>query len=160
MDLPPGQILRRLDELAAGLAAPFATCIYAIIDPAASCCLIAQAGHLPPALVLPGGAGRMLDLPPGLPLGLEAGSFESTLVSLPPGATLALYTDGLVESRDRPLGDGLAALRALLCDALADTSTPLSEAGDAVTRVLRPHGEDDMTLLLARVRGDLAPPRP
>ncbi len=152
LDLPPGQILRRLDELAAGLAAPFATCIYAVIDPAASSCLIAQAGHLPPALVLPGGAGRMLDLPPGLPLGLEAGSFESTLVSLPPGATLALYTDGLVESRDRALDDGLVALRALLCDALADASAPLSEAGDAVTQALRPHGEDDMTLLLARVR--------
>jgi serine phosphatase RsbU (regulator of sigma subunit) len=154
LDLPPGQILRRLDELAAGLAAPFATCIYAIIDPAASSCLIAQAGHLPPALVLPGGAGRMLDLPPGLPLGLEAGSFESTLVSLPPGATLALYTDGLVESRTRALDDGLATLRRLLCEALADPLAPLSDAGDAVTQALRPHGEDDITLLLARVRSD------
>jgi serine phosphatase RsbU (regulator of sigma subunit) len=153
LDLPPSQILRRLDDLAAGLAAPFATCIYAIIDPAASSCLIAQAGHLPPALVLPGGAGRMLDLPPGLPLGLEAGTFESTLVSLPPGATLALYTDGLVESRTRALGDGLAALRELLCAALADPAAPLSDAGDAVTSALRPHGEDDITLLLARVRG-------
>jgi hypothetical protein len=153
LDLPPGDILRRLDELAAGLAAPFATCIYAIIDPAASSCLIAQAGHLPPALVLPGGAGRMLDLPPGLPLGLEAGTFESTLVSLPPGATLALFTDGLVESRDRSLGDGLAALRELLCAALADPASPLSEAGDTVTQALRPHGEDDITLVLARVRG-------
>jgi Stage II sporulation protein E (SpoIIE)/GAF domain len=153
LDLPPGQILRRLDELAAGLAAPFATCIYAIIDPAASSCLIAQAGHLPPALILPGGAGRMLDLPPGLPLGLEAGTFESTLVSLPPGATLALYTDGLVESRSRSLDDGLAALRSLLCTALADTSAPLSDAGDSVTSALRPHGEDDITLVLARVRG-------
>jgi Stage II sporulation protein E (SpoIIE)/GAF domain len=152
LDLPPGQILRRLDELAAGLAAPFATCIYAIIDPAASTCLIAQAGHLPPALVLPGGEGRMLDLPPGLPLGLEAGSFESTLVSLPPGATLALYTDGLVESRARSLDEGLAALRNLLCAALADPAAPLSEAGDSVTQALRPHGEDDITLLLARVR--------
>jgi serine phosphatase RsbU (regulator of sigma subunit) len=154
LDLPPGQILRRLDELAAGLAAPFATCIYAIIDPAASSCLIAQAGHLPPALVLPDGTGRMLDLPPGLPLGLEAGSFESTLVSLPPGATLALYTDGLVESRARALDDGLATLRRLLCAALADPRAPLSEAGDAVTQALRPHGEDDITLLLARVRSD------
>lgn len=153
LDLPPGDILRRLDGLAAGLAAPYATCIYAIIDPAASTCLIAQAGHLPPALVLPGGAGRMLDLPPGLPLGLEAGSFESTLVSLPPGATLALYTDGLVESRVRSLDDGLAALRNLLCAALADPAAPLTEAGDSVTQALRPHGEDDITLVLARVRG-------
>jgi Stage II sporulation protein E (SpoIIE) len=156
LDLPPGDILRRLDVLAAGLAAPFATCVYAIIDPAASACLIAQAGHLPPALVLPGGAGRMLDLPPGLPLGLEAGSFESTMISLPPGATLALYTDGLVESRARSLDDGLVALRDLLCAALADPAAPLSDAGDSVTRALRPHGEDDITLVLARVRGGAA----
>jgi Stage II sporulation protein E (SpoIIE)/GAF domain len=153
LDLPPSDILRRLDELAAGLAAPFATCIYAIIDPAASSCLIAQAGHLPPVLVLPSGAGRMLDLPPGLPLGLEAGAFESTLVSLPPGATLALFTDGLVETRARSLDDGLATLCDLLCGALADPAAPLSEAGDSVTRALRPHGEDDITLVLARVRG-------
>jgi hypothetical protein len=157
LDLPPGEILRRLDELAAGLAAPFATCIYAVIDPAASSCLIAQAGHLPPALVLPSGVGRMLDLPPGLPLGLEAGTFESTLVSLPPGATLALFTDGLVESRARSLDDGLAALRDLLCAALADSAAPLTEAGDAVTQALRPRGEDDITLVLARVRGGSAP---
>jgi serine phosphatase RsbU (regulator of sigma subunit) len=157
LDLPPGQILRRLDELAAGLAAPFATCIYAVIDPGSSSCLIAQAGHLPPALVLPGGGTRMLDLPPGLPLGLEAESFEVTTVSLPPGATLALYTDGLVESRSRPLDDGLATLRDLLgaelgaaLDGRAQAS--LSDAGDTVTRALRPHGEDDITLLLARIR--------
>jgi serine phosphatase RsbU (regulator of sigma subunit) len=146
-----------VDELAAGLAAPFATCIYAVIDPGSSSCLIAQAGHLPPALVLPGGGTRMLDLPPGLPLGLEAESFEVTTVSLPPGATLALYTDGLVESRSRPLDDGLATLRDLLgaelgaaLDGRAQAS--LSDAGDTVTRALRPHGEDDITLLLARIR--------
>jgi Stage II sporulation protein E (SpoIIE)/GAF domain len=154
LDLPPGQILRRLDQLAAGLAAPFATCIYAIIDPASSSCLICQAGHLPPALVLPSGETRMLELPPGLPLGLEAESFEAIPVSLPAGATLALYTDGLVESRARPLDDGLAALRDVLCAALgAGAGQPLSEAGEAVTQALRLHGEDDITLVLARIRG-------
>jgi hypothetical protein len=152
LDLPPDDILRRLDELAGGLAAPFATCVYAVIDPAAGTCLIAQAGHLPPTLVMPGGAGRMLDLPPGLPLGLEAGSFETTLVSLPAGATLALYTDGLVESRTRSLADGLAMLGDLMCADLAGTAAPLTEVGDRVTKAMRPYGEDDITLVLARVR--------
>ena len=46
-------------------------------------------------------------------------SFQATEVSLPPGATLALYTDGLVESRTRPLDDGMAALRDALGSALA-----------------------------------------
>jgi GAF domain-containing protein len=151
LDLPPGQVLARLDQLAAGMAAPFATCIYAVIDPAGSSCLIAQAGHLPPVLALPGGPTRMLDLPTGLPLGLGAASFEATLVSLPPGTTLALYTDGLVESRTRPLDDGLAALREALSSALARPGT-LSQASQTVTAALRQHGEDDITLVLARVR--------
>ena len=113
--------------MAAGMtAAPFATCIYAVIDPADSSMVAAQAGHLPPVLVLPGGATRTIDLPPGLPLGLGAESFEVTQVSLPPGATLALYTDGLVESRTRPLDDGLAALRTALGAALAG---PARDAG-------------------------------
>jgi len=145
-------VLRRLDGLAAGLAAPYATCIYAIIDPAASTCLIAQAGHQPPVLVLPGGTTMVLDLPPGLPLGLGAESFETTRISLPRGATLALYTDGLVESRTRPLDDGLAALRDMLSTALAGPRSVLGDASETVTRALRQHGEDDITLVLARVR--------
>jgi len=152
LDLPPGQILHRLDQMAAGMAAPFATCIYAIIDPADSSCLIAQAGHQPPVLVLPGGTTMVLDLPPGLPLGLGAESFETTRISLPRGATLALYTDGLVESRTRPLDDGLAALRDMLSTALAGPRSVLGDASETVTRALRQHGEDDITLVLARVR--------
>jgi hypothetical protein len=152
LDLAPGEVLRTLDRMAAGMAATFATCVYTVIDPAASSCLIAQAGHLPPVLVLPGGATRVLDLPPGLPLGLGAASFEATPVSLPPGAVVALYTDGLVESRARPLDDGLAALRDILGSALAAPRALLSDASQAVTRELRQHGEDDITLVLARIR--------
>ena len=97
-------------------AAPFATCVYAVIDPAGGASEIAQAGHLPPVLVLPGGATEVLDLPPGLPLGLGAGSFQVTQFSLTPGATLALYTDGLVESRTpaHRRGAGRAPRRAQL----------------------------------------------
>jgi serine phosphatase RsbU (regulator of sigma subunit) len=152
LDLPPGQVLHRLDQMAAGMVAPFATCIYAVIDPAASSALIAQAGHQPPVLVLPGGATRVLDLPPGLPLGLGAGSFQATRISLPPGATLALYTDGLVESRTRPLDDGLTTLREALGATLAQPRDALGDASQTVTRALRQHGEDDVTLVLARIR--------
>jgi serine phosphatase RsbU (regulator of sigma subunit) len=153
LELPPGEVLHRLDEMAAGMAgAPFATCIYTVIDPSGSSLVAAQAGHLPPVLVLPGGATRTLDLPPGLPLGLGADSFAVTQVSLPPGATLALYTDGLVESRARQLDDGLAALRAALGSALAGPRATLGSACATVTQTLRQHGEDDITLVLARIR--------
>lgn len=153
LGLPPEQMLSRLDRMAAGMVtAPFATCISMIIDPAGGSCVAAQAGHLPPVLVLPGGATRELDLPPGLPLGLGAQSFAATEISLPPGATLALYTDGLVESRTQPIDEGLAALHRALSAALAQPGGALSEACQAVTQALHHHGEDDITLVLARIR--------
>jgi hypothetical protein len=153
LELPPGQVLRRLDRMAVGMTvAPYATCISTVIDPAGSSCLIAQAGHLPPVLVLPDGATQVLELPPGLPLGLGAESFEATRISLPPGATLAIYTDGLVESRTRPLDDGLAALQHALGAALDGSHATLDAACETVTHTLRQHGEDDITLVLARIR--------
>jgi Stage II sporulation protein E (SpoIIE)/GAF domain len=153
LELPPGEVLRRLDRMAADMsAAPFATCISTVVDPAGSSCVAAQAGHLPPVLVLPDGATEVIDLPPGLPLGLGAEAFEATEIGLPPGATLALYTDGLVESRTRSLDDGLAALRRALSSALTGPPASLPGACEMVTRALREHGEDDITLVLARIR--------
>jgi hypothetical protein len=153
LDLPPEEVLRRLDKMAAGIAAaPFATCIYAVIDPPAGSCEIAQAGHLPPALVPPGRGAAMLDLPPGLPLGLAAESFQATQLSLPSGTTLVLYTDGLVESRTRTIDAGLAALQHALGEALAQPGNTLDDACEAVIQELRQHREDDITLVLARIR--------
>ena len=153
LDLPPEDILHRLDRMAAGMpAAPFATCIYAVIDPERNSCVIAKAGHPPPLLARPGRAPQVLDLPPGLPLGLGTGSFEAAEVSLSPGTTLALYTDGLVESRIRPLDEGLAALGAALGAALAPPGGPLDTGCETVTQALRQRGDDDITLVLARIR--------
>ena len=154
LDLAPELLLRKLDMMAAGMAAaPFAaTCVYAVIDPPGGSCVIAQAGHHPPVLVLPGGATRVLDLPPGLPLGLGEERFEASRVSLPPGSVLALYTDGLVEGRARSLDVGMAALRDSLGKMLAEPSASLRAACQAVTELPHEHGEDDMTLVLARIR--------
>jgi GAF domain-containing protein len=152
LDLPPAEILHRLDEMASGMAEPFATCIYTVVDPAGETTVMARAGHLPPVLVLPGGDTTVLDLPAGLPLGLAAEAFETTQAPLPPGATLALYTDGLVESRSLPVDEGMAALRVALGAALADPATPLDEVCATITRQLE-HREDDVTLVLARLRG-------
>jgi serine phosphatase RsbU (regulator of sigma subunit) len=160
LELPPEQVLSRLDAMAAGLdptaegltASPFATCIYAVTYPSGSTGEIARAGHLPPVLVLPGGATEVLDLPTGLPLGLGTGTFQSTRFSLASGATLALYTDGLVENRTRPIDGGLAALRQALSSVLAQAGSALDDACQKVTEMLREHGEDDITLMLARIR--------
>src|SRR6185437_10447567 len=122
-------------------AAPFATCIAAIIDPAASSCVIAKAGHLPPMLTLANGESSLVDLPLGLPIGLGTGSYEAAKISLPPGATLALYTDGLVESRTRPLDDGLTTLSGALSSTLSRAAGTLDDSCREITQALHSRGE-------------------
>ena len=153
LGLPPVQLLARLDRMVTGMAtAPYATCVAAIVDPRACTCLVIQAGHMPPVVTLPGREAEVLDLPPGLPLGLGNDTFEATQISLPPGAALALYTDGLVESRNRPLDDGLATLQRVLTATFSQPVSELDDACQAVTRAMREQGEDDITLVLARIR--------
>jgi serine phosphatase RsbU (regulator of sigma subunit) len=111
--------------------------------------VIARAGHLPPILALPGGSCTVIDLPSGLPLGLGEVTFHAARVTLPPGAVLALYTDGLVENRSRTFDVGIQALQA----ALGEVSGPLPETCDAIVGELCRHGEDDTTLVLVRMPG-------
>jgi hypothetical protein len=146
--LEPHTLLHWLNRMAATLREPaFATCVCAVLDPATRSCVIARAGHLPPVLALPDLSTVVVDLPAGLPLGLGPTAFHAVQLTLPPRATLALYTDGLVESRSRPFDEGILALRA----ALATSPGPLQATCDAITRSLRRHAEDDTTLILARI---------
>jgi serine phosphatase RsbU (regulator of sigma subunit) len=151
--LPPGQLLSRLDRIAERIAtAPFATCVAAVIDPAAKSCTVAVAGHVPPFLVLPGGVTQMPALPSGLPLGLGVTEpFDETVLELPPGATLVLYTDGVVEDRTSAIDEGISRLRAALGSSLSQPDAPLAGACQAVIRPGRQLHEDDATLVLARV---------
>ncbi|MFC9157288.1 SpoIIE family protein phosphatase [Streptomyces bauhiniae] len=172
LDLEPAEVLSALDEIARGLGTPggvqqatraarqprdadlcevyLATCVYAVYDSVTRRCTFANAGHLPPVLVEPGEAALMLDVPPGMPLGVGGEPFEEVEVELPEGALLALYTDGLVESRDHPLDEGLQAF----VQALTDPSRPLEDVCDHVLNSLDTrHGEDDIALLMARVQG-------
>lgn len=172
LDLEPAEVLSALDEIARGLGTPggvqqatrtarqprdadlsevyLATCVYAVYDSVTRRCTFANAGHLPPVLVEPGEPALMLDVPPGMPLGVGGEPFEEVEVELPEGALLALYTDGLVESRDHPLDEGLQAF----VGALTDPSRPLEDVCDHVLSTLDTHhGEDDIALLMARVQG-------
>lgn len=85
-----------------------------------------------------------------MPLGVGGEPFEEVEVELAENALLTLYTDGLVESRDQPLDEGLDALRAVL-------TGPQMELEDACDHVLSTldtrHGEDDIALLMARIQG-------
>ncbi|MFD9501986.1 SpoIIE family protein phosphatase [Streptomyces sp. NPDC060035] len=127
-----------------------ATCVYAVYDSVTRRCTFANAGHLPPVVVEPGEPALLLDVPPGMPLGVGGEPFEEVEVELKEGALLALYTDGLVESRDHPLDEGLQAFQ----EALAEPSQPLEDVCDHVLATLDTrHGEDDIALLMARIQG-------
>ncbi|MFB7373086.1 SpoIIE family protein phosphatase [Streptomyces sp. NPDC056222] len=126
-----------------------ATCLYAVYDPVTRQCTLARAGHPPPALVAPDGTVEILDLPPGPPLGLGGLPFEAAEFDLPEGSLLALYTDGLIEARDRDIETGLALLRRTL----AQPAPSLEHTCDSVLEaLLPPRPDDDVALLIARTR--------
>ncbi|WP_200301505.1 SpoIIE family protein phosphatase [Streptomyces adelaidensis] len=157
VDLPPDELLTHLDDLVEHLAAGDdtgngeigATCLYAVYDPVDRSCTIASAGHVPPVVVRPDGSVEVVEVAAGPMLGVGGLPFEATELELPEGSVLALYTDGLVEARDRDLDTGTAAL----CAAVAGPVGGLESACDAVLKALLPDTPaDDVALLLARTR--------
>ncbi|SCK39964.1 PAS domain S-box-containing protein [Streptomyces sp. WMMB 714] len=161
LDLTPDEVLAHLDDLVDRLAAERettdahspqlvgATCLYAVYDPVSRICTLARAGHLPPAVVTPGGEVSVPDIAAGPPLGLGGLPYEASELELEEGSVLALFTDGLVEARRRDLDDGMARLRG----ALAGTGRTLEDTCTAVEEALLPEGPtDDVALLLARTR--------
>jgi GAF domain-containing protein len=147
LDLPPAEMLQRLDRVTHDTDPDqYATCVYAICDLSDHSCRLARAGHVPPILFHPDGTTTLLDLPPGLPLGLGEGNFETISMTIPDCGVLVFYTDGLVESREHDLEVGITALRAALTDPAASPEAIC----DTITTAL-PQGHDDVTLLLVRM---------
>ena len=148
----PAALLQRLDRVVQTLdELQLTTCVVGLLDPATGRLKIASAGHLPP-LVVHEGKAVFLDLDPGLPLGVGGAVFLEQQIDLAHGATLLLYTDGLVEGRDCPVEEGMARL----ADAAA--SEPVRSAEELCDRVLRALGRhddhDDDTALLALLLAD------
>jgi Stage II sporulation protein E (SpoIIE)/GAF domain len=153
LDLPPEEVMRQLNRTALALPQDtLVTCAYAVIDPASQSCAITVAGHLPPILALPDGTTRVLDLPSGQSLGITTASYGEARIRLRPGTILALYTDGLVETRSRPFDRGILALRSGLERLWPDLDSTCEElaASPGETR------EDDTTIVLARIPPDPA----
>ncbi|MFI2082672.1 SpoIIE family protein phosphatase [Streptomyces rubiginosohelvolus] len=162
MDLPPDELLARLDDLVlrlseeeraggpaerGGSTVVGATCLYAVYDPTSGACTMARAGHPPPVVVTPDGAVTFPDLPSGPPLGLGGLPFESLEVVLPEGSLLGLYTDGLIEGTDRDVESGMERLGR----EVSRGGLPLDDLCPAVVKELLPVPQpDDIALLLAR----------
>ncbi|MFF3618334.1 SpoIIE family protein phosphatase [Streptomyces sp. NPDC002467] len=158
LDLPPDELLNHLDELVAHIDADEqewqgitgATCLCAVYDPVSGRVAAATAGHPGPALVLPDGTVSFPEVPVSPPLGLGAGlPRETAELTLPEGSTLALFTDGLIEGRDRDPDAGLAALRAALA---GPARTPEEACTAVIDAVLPTRPTDDIALLVARTR--------
>ncbi|WP_051812291.1 SpoIIE family protein phosphatase, partial [Kitasatospora sp. MBT63] len=151
LDLPPGQLLRHLDNLAHKLGDDhLATCLYAVYDPINRTCELASAGHVPPVLVHPDGRGELLEIPEGAPIGVGGVPFVAKKISVRDGSMLVLCTDGLVEVRGGDIGEGLAAL----CGNLIDPKKTPEEACDTVLERLHTDDrKDDVALLVARFDG-------
>ncbi len=107
-----------------------------------------NAGHLPPTLVLPDGQISLLAYGGPLLGGLRNITRRTHTRYLPPGSLLVLHTDGLIETRTRPIDDGITRLHQLLA---AHHGTPLSGLVDILMDDTNPATrEDDATLLLVR----------
>ncbi len=159
LDLPPDELLGHLDELVVridqdeqaddGVAVTGATCLYAIYDAVTGRCSMARAGHPGPALVLPDGTVEFPEIPAGLPLGIGGMPFETAELEVPEGSRLVMYTDGLIERRDRDIDDGLEELRRALADR---DRTPEETCDDVLEALLPTRPGDDVALLVARTR--------
>ncbi len=155
----PAEVMSRANNWLADLntdldLAMYATCCFVVVDPVGGELVVCRAGHPAPAIVTPGTAPAYLEYGDDLPLGVDAGtSYATTRRVVPPGSTLVLTTDGLLDAdgsdHDRNarcllevLGDGAAEEVERLADRLLDTPQPQTRHGD------------DIALLVARVHGD------
>jgi serine phosphatase RsbU (regulator of sigma subunit) len=117
-DARPGAVLARLSEFVTRRAGHdyFATVLCALIDLDARRNTLASAGHMAPLLLTADG-GEFINVATDLPIGVKGTpAYREESVTVPPGATLVAFTDGLVERRGEVIDVGLARLRDLATD--------------------------------------------
>ncbi|MEV7240592.1 SpoIIE family protein phosphatase [Streptomyces sp. NPDC093248] len=155
---PTGAVVDRLDDaMQAITSVPMASLVLARLEgphaPGTGPWTLhwTSAGHPPPLLLTPDGNARYLEAGQGLVLGTHlgvAGHRPSATRALPPGSTLLLYTDGLVEVPGSDLGTELARLRR---HALALAHEPLDTLCDRLSARMPPGSTDDIALLALRL---------
>ncbi|MGW7283568.1 SpoIIE family protein phosphatase [Streptomyces sp. NPDC054844] len=146
----PDDVLARTNRLLTDLdPGLFTSCVYVHLDLATHRVCLSSAGHPPPLVRHADGRVELLQVPPGLLLGIEPDAQYSVLeCDLPPGSVLALYTDGLVEAPGVDLDDATAALAGLLEQT---DPTDLDAMADTLIRHA-PSPGDDIALLLLSTR--------
>ncbi|WP_052489468.1 SpoIIE family protein phosphatase [Streptomyces sp. 150FB] len=148
----PGAILQRLDHAQAHLQlADSATAVMARLHRTGDGrwqLSWSAAGHPPPLLITADGKARYLTDGHAMLIGLRPGTPRPTATTeLPPGATVLLYTDGLIESRTQDIDTGLTRLRQHMA---AQHTQPLDRLCVTLARTLG-DARDDITLIAARI---------
>ncbi|MBK3641536.1 PAS domain S-box protein [Streptomyces sp. MBT33] len=153
--MQPRQLMQALDTCVADLDVPdqLVTCCYLVIAPDTGTVTVCSAGHLPILIAgVDAGVGS-LSSPVNAPLGVGGVLYEQSCTAIPPGATLVLYTDGLIETPGSDIEERVGELSVVLEEFFVGTPC-LEAAADHVLASLLPDPEshnDDVTLLLAQL---------
>ncbi|MGW1740337.1 SpoIIE family protein phosphatase [Nocardia sp. NPDC001965] len=147
----PAQLLTELDPVAARIPGALCTTVCAaVLDPVRGLVRYSNAGHMPPILADVDKTGRMLEGGRSVPLAtFETARRPEATTPLPPGSTLVLFTDGLVERRGEDIDEGFTKI----ADILAHTAEKLPrQVADSVLSALRPEGgyDDDIAMVVYR----------
>ena len=126
------------------------TALYGMIDPVRNTWSYASAGHLPPVVRLADGTTTLLPHTPQPPLGFPA-DYQQFETPLPAGATMVLYTDGLVERRGESIETGLQRLVAACRDGSSD---PEELCDQLLALLLDEHSNNDDAALLVATLAD------
>ncbi|MBV9659862.1 MAG: SpoIIE family protein phosphatase [Acidimicrobiales bacterium] len=149
LDYPsPEEVLARADhKLQFFEPGETATVLCAVLDPPYEAIQLSLAGHPPPVVVTPDAPGALVEVNPGLPLGVDHHIPRSSVrVPLGSDAVLITYTDGLIERRGKSLDDGFA----LLCRA-AHAHHPEQVCFEVMDALIGRHApEDDIAVLAVR----------
>jgi sigma-B regulation protein RsbU (phosphoserine phosphatase) len=149
----PNVVLAKLDRKANHFEHGTMTTIsYAVLEPSQQRLHLSLAGHLPPVLARPGAEPVLVEAPvdPPIGFGIADTSRRSLCLDLPFGATLAFYTDGLVERRGQSIDEGLELLRSSVTaeDAVKVSANIMSQL------IGKRPSDDDVALLVAHHRGE------
>ena len=152
----PGAVITKLAEFSDRMDSRMATVVYATLNLSTWVVRFARAGHPYPLLLRADGSTEFLSDAGGPPLGAVGGqTYDEQAVTLLPGETLVLYTDGLIERRGSQLSEGEATLAEvastapdepeLMCQAITSRLTEnLAIADDIAILTVQTVGLDEL----------------
>ncbi|MEV7788176.1 SpoIIE family protein phosphatase [Streptomyces sp. NPDC088106] len=147
---PPDVVVSHANRLLMDMETDlFATCCYVDVDMEEGLAWCVRAGHLPPVLRHPDGRTEIAEAEGGPPLGVVRQSdFPMSPLRLQPGTVVALTTDGLVESHEADIDEGMDRFARQLAG-----SDPAHLGPVADSLLGKAPRSDDVALLLMRYDG-------